>query len=103
MDPRRSRECTDRHRNVIAPARRIRDVGEQERAALIFRESALELPPHQRVQLGVLVDRPVDPHEQPSRFERGEVRLEIKRRPRRRSCGSARIGAHVEHLTNLGD
>jgi hypothetical protein len=26
------------------------------------------------------------------------VRLEIKRRAGRRSCGSTRIGAHVEHL-----
>jgi hypothetical protein len=98
IDLRRSGERPDGDRNVIAPAGRIRNVREQERAALAFREPALELPPHQRMQLGVLVDRAVDPHEQSLRFERGEVRLEIKRRAGRRSCGSTRIGAHVEHL-----
>src|SRR6516162_10404100 len=68
----------------------------------MLRQSALELPAHQRMQLGVLVDRAIDAHEQPLRLERGEVGLEIERRsggaPSRRPV---RIGADVEHGRDL--
>ena len=50
-----------------APSTTLR---EQEGAALILGEAALELPAHQRMQLGVLVDRPIDADQQALRFER---------------------------------
>jgi hypothetical protein len=54
------------------------------------------------MQLGVLVDRAIDAHEQALRLERSEVRLEIERRSGgRRSCRPARIGADVEHGRDL--
>jgi hypothetical protein len=53
------------------------------------------------MQLGILVDRPLDPHQQSLRLERGEVGLEIERRTSRRSGGSARVGTYVEHDFNL--
>src|SRR5262249_13625252 len=76
--------------------------GKQERAPLILRQSALELPAHQRMQLGVLVDRAIDAHKQSLRLERGEVRLEIERRSGgARSRRPTRIGADVEHGRDL--
>jgi hypothetical protein len=36
------------------------------------------LPAHQRRKLGVLVDRPVDAHEQPRRFEIGKMLLQVE-------------------------
>src|SRR5262249_17935138 len=54
------------------------------------------------MQLGVLVDRAIDAHEQALRLERGEVRLEIERRSGgARSRRPARIGADVEHGRDL--
>jgi hypothetical protein len=61
-----------------------------------FGEAALELPAHQRMQLGVLVDRPVDPHQQPGRLERGQVRLEIGRRAGD-GCGCLGLVGLIEH------
>ena len=55
-------------------------VGEQEGAALGLRDAADELQPHQRMQLGVLVDRMIDPRQQAARFEIGEVLLQIEPR-----------------------
>ena len=97
VDLRRGRQRADGDRNVVTAPRQVDDVGEQERAPLILGEPALELPAHQRVQLGILVDRAIDAHQQPLRLERGEVRLEIERRSANRSCGSACVGADVEH------
>jgi hypothetical protein len=48
------------------------------------------------MQLGVLVDRPVDAHHQSLRFKHGQVLLEIKRWPFRLGLGAARVGL-VEH------
>ena len=89
IDARRGRERTDRHRDVVAAAGRVDDVGEQECAALILGEPALELPAHQRVQLAVLVDRAIDAHQQPLRLQRREMRLEIERRTAA-DCGGRR-------------
>ena len=77
VDLRRGGQRADRDRHVVAPAAAVDHVGEQERAALILGKPALELPAHQRMQLGVLVDRPVDAHQQAGRLERREMRLEI--------------------------
>ena len=74
------RERADRDRHVVATAGRVDHVGEQEGAALVLRQPALELPARERMQLGVLVDRPVDAREQAARLEPREVLLEIARR-----------------------
>jgi hypothetical protein len=97
VDARRGGERTDRDRNLVAAARCIDHVGEQERAPLLLVEPALELPAHQRMQLGVLIDGAIDAREQPFCLERGEMGLEIGRWSGRRLSGSARVGAHVEH------
>ena len=57
IDLGRGRERADHHRHVVAAALGVDHVGEQERAALVLRHAAEELPAHQRMQLGVLVDR----------------------------------------------
>ena len=75
-------------------------MGEQEGAALVLGKAALELPAHQRVQLGVLVDRSVDAGHEPLRFEHGEMVLEIQRR----SIGLRRAlarGGDVKHGLSL--
>ena len=69
VDARRGAERPDRDRHVVAAAGRIDHVGEQEGAALILREAALELPARERMQLGVLIDRPIDARDQPLRLE----------------------------------
>lgn len=79
IDFRRGGERADRDWNVIRPCARVDDIGEQKSAPLILPQSALELPAHQRVQLGILIDRAIDPDQQPALFERGKVRLKIER------------------------
>ena len=70
IDVPRGRERARHDRDVVAAAGGVGDVGEQERAALRLGEPALELPPHPRVQLAVLVDRAVDADEQALRLQR---------------------------------
>jgi len=48
---------------------------------LFISQPALELPARQRMQLGVLVDRPVDADEQALSLQRFEMTLEIEGRP----------------------
>ena len=50
----------DQHRNVVFAALAVDDVGEQKRLAVLLLDAAAELPAHQRVHLGVLVDRTID-------------------------------------------
>jgi hypothetical protein len=58
-------------------------MGEKKGASLVLGHAAQELPAHQRVQLGVLVDRPLDAHQQALRLEIGQVVLEIESRAAR--------------------
>ena len=85
----RGRQGAAHDGHVVFLALGANHIGEQERLALAFRIAADELPAHQRMQLGVLVDRPVDPQEQPARFEIGEVFLEIRGR------ATALLGCHM--------
>ena len=52
-------EPADQHRDVVLAPLAVDDVGEQERLAVLLGDAAAELPAHQRVHLGVLVDRAV--------------------------------------------
>jgi len=53
-------------------------VGEQERLAVGLGEPADELPAHQRVQLGVLVDRAVDLLQQAARAQGRKMLVEVR-------------------------
>ena len=80
VNPGRRRQRADRDRNVVTAAVGIDHIGEQEGAPRVLGEAALELPAHQRMQLGVFVDLPLDPHQQPRGFEPRQMLLEIERR-----------------------
>ena len=67
----------DHYRHVeLAPVHALY-IGEHEGAALGFVQPALELPAHQRMQLGVLADGPVDLHQQAALFQTAELFVEI--------------------------
>ena len=68
---------SDHDGDRILAAAAIGDVGKQERPALGLVEPADELPAHQRVQFGILVDRLVDGQQQTALFERLEVFVQI--------------------------
>src|SRR5439155_23543119 len=94
----------DHHRHVVALALGVDHIAEQERAPLMFGYAADELPAHQRMQLGVLIDRPIDADEQAFSVEIGEMGLEIEARSGALADAGG-IGGFVEHLkfpdTNL--
>ena len=60
----------------MAPAS-VDDVGEQKRLAFALSEATTELPADQRMKLGVIVDRLVDPEQQVGRFQRLEMFVQI--------------------------
>jgi len=97
---RRSGERADRDWHVVAPSVAVDDVREQERAPFVLGQSALELSAHERMQLCVLIDRPLDADQQPMRFERRKMRLEVER-----GAGGLRIAAAlvglIEHCIRL--
>ena len=70
-------EDADGDRNVVAAALAVDDVLEQKRLALGLRNTAAELPAHQRMHLAVLVDRPLDADEQALFLQRRDVRVQV--------------------------
>ena len=81
-------EPADQHRDVVLAALGVGDVGEQERLAVLLLDAAAELPAHQRVHLGVLVDRAVDADEQAGLLQRADVVVQVGV-----GAGCARFGA----------
>ncbi len=71
------RQRADHHRNVVTPSAGIDDVGEQEGLAVLLGDAAAELPAHQRMHLGVLVDRCIDAQQQPGLVETIEMVVQI--------------------------
>ncbi len=67
----------DHDGDVVFAAVPVMDVGEEERLALGLVQPADELPAHQRVQLGILVDRPVDGQEKSRLPERRQMLVQI--------------------------
>ncbi len=67
----------DHHGDVVAPPAGIDDVGEQERLAVLLGDAAAELPAHQRMHLGVLVDRRIDAQQQPGLVETIEMVVQV--------------------------
>src|SRR6185437_4403286 len=76
----------------------IGDVGENERAAFIFRHATDKLPAHQRVQLGILVDGCVDPLHEAQGIECSEMFLEIEAGAAARGGLAAQVVGLVEHF-----
>ena len=70
-------EDADRDRNVVALPLGVGDVLEQKPLALRLRNAAAELPAHQRVHLGVLVDRPLHPHQMAVPLQRRDMRVQV--------------------------
>ena len=70
-------EAADQYRNVVLAPLAVDHIGEQERLAVLLCDAAAELPAHQRVHFRVLVDRPVDPDQQPGRVERTDVVVQV--------------------------
>ena len=99
IDRGRGGKRTDHDRNVVATAFRVRHIGEHEGPPLVLGNAANELPSHQRMQLGVLVDGSIDAHQQTIGFQVGEVLLEIEPRPAA-TGQSKRMQARglIEHL-----
>ena len=71
-------EDADRNRDVVFAAFAVDDVLEQKRLAFGFRNAATELPAHQGVHLGVLVDRPLHADEEPLPIQFGDMRVQIR-------------------------
>jgi hypothetical protein len=67
----------DQHRNVVFSALAVGDIGEQESLAVPFLDAAAELPAHQWVHLGILVDGPRDRDQEPCRVERAHMIVQI--------------------------
>src|SRR5580704_9819040 len=97
IDLRRRRQRADHDRDVVFAALGVGDIGEHESPAFLFRHAADELPAHQRMQLGVLVDRGVDARDQAGGFEIGEMILEIEARSLPRRTRAASFVGLVEH------
>ena len=76
----RGRQRPDHDRYVVFAALAVDDVGEDEGAAFVLRYAADELPAHQGMQLGVLVDGCVDVLDETGGFEIGEMLLKIATR-----------------------
>ncbi len=105
IDVGRGGHRADDDRHVVAPPLRVDHVGEQERAPLLFRHAAEELPAHERMQLGILVDRPVDADKEAIGFEIGQMLLEIEPRPsllRSRRLQGSRFVEHVRSAFHTG-
>ncbi len=71
------RERPDHYGNVVMPPGGIDDVGEQERLAVALRDAAAELPAHQRMHLGVFVDRRIDAPQQAGLVETVDVVVQV--------------------------
>ena len=80
IDFRRSGKRANHDGHVVPPPLGIANVREQERPPLVLRDAAEELPAHQRVQLGVLVDGPVDAQEKTACCKISKMLLEVETR-----------------------
>ena len=70
-------EPAHQHRNVEPASLAVDDVGEQESASVFRRNAAAELPTHQRVHLGVLVDLAGDLDQQAGFAQRRDVVVQV--------------------------
>src|SRR4029077_7377204 len=71
------RERADHPRGGVAPGPRGHPSREEKRLALALLDAAAELPAHQRMQLGVLVDRALDGNQQAGALQRIEMVVQV--------------------------
>ena len=72
-----ARQAAHQYRDVVLAALGVGDVGEQPRRAVGRVDAAAELPAHQRVHLGVLVDLAVDLDQQPRLAQQVDMLMQI--------------------------
>ena len=72
------RQPSYQHRDVVFAALAVDHVGEEERLAVLLRDAAAKLPPHQRVHFGILVDRPVDGDQLSGRRQRPDMIVQVR-------------------------
>ena len=72
------RECTNGNRQVIFLPARAGDVVEDKRLAVGFGNATTELPAHQRMHFGILIDRLVDGLQQVRLIQRFQMILKIR-------------------------
>jgi hypothetical protein len=83
-------DSADHHRHVVFAPERVGDVGEQKRFALALLHATDELPAHQRMQFGILIDGPVDGVHEAALFQRLQMLVKIS--------VAARGLRHVSHF-----
>lgn len=71
-------EDADGDRDVVFSSRAVDDVLEQKRLAFGLWNAAAELPAHQRMHLGVLVDRPLYADQQSLPIQFGNMRVQVR-------------------------
>ena len=90
----------DQDRYVVLASLAVGHIGEEERFAILLLDAAAKLPTHQRVHLGIFVDRTVDLDQQSCLIERSEMIVEIGIGPAWREGGFPfRLGYGV-HFSN---
>ena len=67
----------DHHRHVVDLAFAVSNVGEQHGPAIRLGDAAAELPAHQRMQFGVLVDRDIDAQQEPGAIQRVQLIMQV--------------------------
>ena len=97
IDLGRGRERADHDRNIVATALGVRHIGKQEGAPLVLGNAAQELPTHQRMKFGILVDGAVDANQQTLRLKIGQMILKIEARAVVQPT-AMRGGRLIEHL-----
>ncbi len=73
-----TRERADNDRKPVSASACIDDVREQESTSRVLLDAADVLPAHQRVQLRIFVDRPVDGQQQAFLTKKVEMLVEVR-------------------------
>ena len=77
VNSRRGRQRAHHNWHIVLAAFGIDDVGEKKCTPLVGRHAAEKLPPHQRMQFGVLIDRTIYAKQKALRFKVAQMRLQI--------------------------
>src|SRR5262249_14823428 len=92
----------DQHRDIVFAALAVDHIGEEKRLAVLLGDAAAELPAHQRVHLGVLVDLAVDLDQEPGLVERADVFVQVGIGARGRSLTIAdRVHMHSRMSSDI--
>src|SRR5262245_4850390 len=72
-----TRKAANQNGNVILASFTVGEIGEEKSLPVLRRDAPAELPAHQRVHLGVLVDQPIDFDEKPGIAKRFDMLVKI--------------------------